>query len=79
MIVDFYSRWIEAVLLKKTAAQYVIRSMEAIFRTHGLPETVRNDNGPPFASMEFEGSLEYLEIEQKKGVPYWPQSNGEVE
>ena len=53
--------------------------MEAIFRTHGLPETLRSDNGPPFASKEFEGFLEYLGISHKKGVPYWPQSNGEVE
>lgn len=53
--------------------------MEAIFRTHGLPETVRSDNGPPFASKEFEAFLEYLGIENKKGVPSWPQSIGEVE
>ena len=79
VVVDYYSRWIEAVLLKKTDAQHVIKSMEAIFRTHGLPETVRSDNGPPFASMEFDGFLEYLGIEHKKGVPYWLQSNGEVE
>ena len=29
--------------------------------------------------VEFEGFLEYLGIQHKKGVPYWPQSNGEVE
>ena len=79
VVVDYYSRWIEAILLKKTDAQHVIKSMEAIFRTHGLPETVRSDNGPPFASKEFEAFLEYLGIEHKKGVLYWPQSNGEVE
>ena len=79
VVVDYYSRWIEAILLKKTDAQHVIRSMEAIFRTHGLPEAVRSDNGPPFASREFEGFLDYLGIEHKKGVPYWPQSNGQVE
>ena len=78
-VVDYHSRWIEAILLKKTDAQHVIKSMEAIFRTHCLPETVRSDNGPPFASKEFEAFLEYLGIEHKKGVPYWPQSNGEVE
>ena len=79
VVVHYYSRWIEAVLLNKTDAQHVIKSMEAIFRTHGFPETVRSDNGPPFASKEFEGFLEYLGIEHKKGMPYWPQSNGEVE
>ena len=57
----------------------MIKSLEAIFRTHGLPETVRSDNGPPFASKEFEAFLEYLGIERKKGVSYWLQSNGEVE
>ena len=53
--------------------------MESMFRTHGLPETLRSDNGPPFASREFEGFLEYLSIDHKKGIPYWPQSDGEVE
>ena len=43
------------------------------------PEFVRNDNGPPFASMEFQGFLEYLGIEHKAGGPHWPQSNGEAE
>lgn len=79
MVVDYNSRWLEAIFLKRTNAQHVIKSMEAIFRTPRLPEALHNDNGPPFASKEFEGFLEYLGISHKKGVPYWPQSNGEVE
>ena len=50
VVVDYYSRWLEAILLKKTDAQHVKKSMEAIFRTRGLPEALRSDNGPPFAS-----------------------------
>ena len=49
------------------------------FQTHGIPESVRSDNGPPFSSAEFEGFLDYLGIAHLKGIPYWPQSNGEVE
>jgi len=49
------------------------------FQNNGLPEALRSDNGPPFSSKEFEGFLEYLGISHKKGVPYWPQSNREVE
>ena len=79
LVVVDYSYWIEAILLKKTDANHVVRSLEAIFATHGLPQTIRSDNGLPFASKEFEEFLEYLGIEHKKGVPYWPQSNGEVE
>ena len=78
-MVDYYSRWIEAILLKETDAHHVVKSMEAISRTHGLPECVHSDNGPPFASEQFETFLEYLGIQLKKGVPYWPQCNGEVE
>jgi len=76
VVVDYYSRWLEAIPLKKTNAQHVIKSMEAIYRTHGLPETLRSHNGPSFASKEFEVILEYLGISHKKGVLYWPQSNG---
>ncbi|XP_048590584.1 uncharacterized protein LOC116613084 isoform X1 [Nematostella vectensis] len=79
VVVDNYSRWPEVVLLKKTDAPHVITALEGIFRTHGIPYTVRSDNGPPFASKEFENFLEFLGIEHKKGIPYWPQSNGEVE
>jgi len=50
-----------------------------MFQIHGLPETLRSDNGQPFASAEFKCFLEYLGISHKKGIPYWPQSNGEVE
>ena len=50
-----------------------------MFSTHGLPYSVRSDNGPQFVAVEFEGFLEYLGIQHKKGVPYWPQRDGEVE
>ena len=40
---------------------------------------MRSYNGPQFVAAEFEGFLEYLGIQHMKGVPYWPQSNGEVE
>lgn len=49
VVVDYYSRWIEAILVRKTDAQHVIKCLKAIFRTHALPETIRSDNGPPFA------------------------------
>ena len=56
-----------------------VRSIEAIFETHGLPGALCSDNGPSFALKEFERFLKYLGISHKKGVPYWPQGNGEVQ
>lgn len=77
--VDNYSRWPEVILLKKTDAAHATRVMEGMFQTHGQHLSVRSDNGPPLSSAQFEGFLEYLGIEHKKGMPYWPQSNGNVE
>ena len=65
--------------MRKTDASHVIKCMEAAFNTHGLPYSLLADIGPPFVSREFESFLEYLTVEQRKGIPYWPQSNGEVE
>ena len=51
--------------LTKTDAGTVIKCLESMFRAHGLPEALRSDNGPLFASQEFEGFLEYLAIYHK--------------
>ena len=53
--------------------------MEGIFQTQGITESVPSDNGTPFSSAEFEGCLVYLGPAHPKRIPYWPQSNGEVE
>ena len=79
VVTDYYSRWPEVACLQKTNASNVIKCMESMFQRHGIPDRVRSDNGPPFASREFEGFLEYLGIEHRKGIPYSPESNGEVE
>ena len=78
VVVDYYSKWPEIAFLTKTDAT-VIKCLERMFRTHGLPEALGSDNGPPFASREFGGFLEYLAVDHKKGIPYWPQSDGKVE
>ena len=79
VLVDYYSRWPEVCCLSRTTARDVIAALQRIFRTHGYPEVLRSDNGPPFASGEFETFLQDNNIEHLKGIPYWPLSNGEVE
>ena len=74
VVIDYFSRWPEVISVPN-----IIKSMESIFQTHGLPESVRSDNGQPFASAEFGKFLSDLGIVHHKGVPYWPKSNGEVD
>jgi len=79
VLIDYYSRWPEVAFMKKTDASKVIKVLEGIFQTHGLPDSLRSDNGPPFQSREFAAFLEYLGIQHKRGIPLSPESNGEVE
>jgi len=79
VLIDVYSRWPEVIYLNKITAKDVIAGLSAVFQLHGLPEFIRSDNGPPFSSMELENYLSENNITHQKGIPYWPQSNGDVE
>ncbi|KAL5509461.1 hypothetical protein EMCRGX_G004842 [Ephydatia muelleri] len=39
--------------LKSTSSKAVIEAVKAVFSRHGIPETVRSNNGPQFSSDEF--------------------------
>jgi len=77
--VDYYSRWIEVDILRSTTSSVIIRCLENHFTRHGIPETLRTDNGSNLVSREMEEFLDELGIKHKKTIPLWPRANGEVE
>ena len=80
VVIDYFSCWPEVISVPKTDARHIIKSMDiSIFQTHGLPKSVRSDNGQPFASPKFGKFLSDVGIVHHKGVPYWTLSNGEFE
>ena len=79
VVVDYYSRWPEVMWLKNISAKTTIKCLKSMFTTHGLPDVIRMDNGLQFVAAELSAFCEYLGIKHLKGIPYWPQSNGEVE
>lgn len=79
VVVDFFSRYFEVDIMRSTTATKVIESLDKIFCTHGLPATLRTDNGPQFASEEFKSYLAENGISHSTSTPLWPQANGEVE
>ena len=79
VVIDYFSWWSDVAVLRNSSTTNVIHCMERFFVTHGLPHSMRTNNGPQFISEEFRHFMEEYRTEQAKGIPYWPPSNGEVE
>lgn len=79
VIVDYYSRFLKVIEMRTTNAVKTIEALETVFREQTFPETIRSDNGPPFASEEFAKYCESKNIRLVRTIPYWPQMNGLVE
>lgn len=85
-ITDAYSRYLlRCQAMADTGAAAVRRVFEAAFRQYGLPEAIRSDNGPPFASVGVAGLSRLsvwwvrLGIGLQRIEPGKPQQNGRHE
>lgn len=79
VVVDYYSRFLKVIEMRSTNAAKTIEALETVFREQTYPETIRSDNGPPFASEEFAEYCRSKNIRLVRTIPYWPQMNGLVE
>ncbi|XP_026528261.1 uncharacterized protein K02A2.6-like [Notechis scutatus] len=57
--VDAYSNWLEVNKMKITTTEAVIKKLNRLFATHGLPDVLVSDNGPQFTALAFE---QYLKV-----------------
>ncbi|XP_044180892.1 uncharacterized protein K02A2.6-like [Acropora millepora] len=78
VVVDYYSRYYETDVVRTVTSQQTIKSLEAIFARHGLPEVLTSDNGPNFVSEEFKAYLKESGIKHRRVTAKWAQANGEV-
>ena len=49
LVVDSFSRYPEVIQMTSTTSAAIISAMKSVFSRHGIPETVRSDNGPQYA------------------------------
>ena len=73
------ARYFEVDILTSVTSPKVIESLEKIFCTPGLPQSLKTDNGTQFVSDEFERFLKKNDIDHCTSTPLWPQANGEVQ
>ena len=85
-IQDFYSRFALACrALPTTATEPTRQTLLATFRTYGLPERIRSDNGTPFAARSLLGLSELsiwllkLGLQIERTAKGKPQQNGRHE
>jgi len=85
-IVDAFSRYlVRCEALTEPDGSEVFRVFDSAFREHGLPDALRSDNGPPFASTGAGGLTRLnvwwlrLELRLERIEPGKPQQNGRQE
>lgn len=79
MVMDYFSRYVEAEILRSTTSEVIIQRLSAQFACHGVPVSIRTDNEPQFVSSVFRDFLKQIGIYHRRSIPLWPQTNGEVE
>lgn len=79
IVVDYYSKFFETVLLHKSNSSSIINHFKSIFARQGVPAQVISDRGPPFSSKELDLFYKSWNIDHKCSSPYYPRSNGLVE
>lgn len=79
VVVDYYSQFIELRSMTTTTSNAVITQMKEIFSRHGTPCELVSDNGPQYASREFQSFASEWDFVHTTSSPYYPQSNGRAE
>lgn len=79
LIVDYYSKWPEIMILKDLSSFQVINSLKSIFSKYGIPDELISDNGPQYASKEFRDFAKEYAFVHSTSSPLYPRSNGQAE
>ncbi|XP_026534935.1 uncharacterized protein K02A2.6-like, partial [Notechis scutatus] len=76
---DAYSNWLEVSNMRTTTTEAVIKELNKLFSTHGLPDVIVSDNGPQFTALPFEKFLAEQGIRHALTAPAHPAANGRAE
>ncbi len=79
VVIDYYSKYIELCYLPSKTTSTVVGKLSAIIARWGVPDLLRTDNGPEFASQEFRDFSRRYGFNHVTSSPRYPQSNGMAE
>jgi transposase InsO family protein len=79
-VVDYVSKWVEAVACKTNDHTVVVQFLkDTIFTRFGMPRAIISDGGKHFYNRIFEQLMKKYFITHKDATPYHPQTSGQVE
>ncbi|KAK1614119.1 hypothetical protein QYE76_019636 [Lolium multiflorum] len=79
-ITDYFTKWVEAVPMKKVASEDVIKFvLEHVIHRFGIPQTITTDGGSVFVSKEMRKFCDDMGIKLIRSSPYYAQANGQAE
>jgi ribonuclease HI len=78
--IDYFTKWVEAVLLKNMMHREVIDFvLHHIIYRFGIPQTLTTDQGSSFMSHQFKEFIASLKIKLLNSSPYYAQAKGQAE
>ena len=79
LVVDYFSCYPKVVKLTSTTSTTIVLILKSIFARHGIPEVLRSDNGPQYASAEFMTFASSYGFQHITSSSKLPQSNWQAE
>ena len=80
VVIDYFTRWVDAYALPDTSAITVSRALvERWICQFGAPDRLHSDQGSQFTSAVFQELCQLLGIRKSQTTPYHPQGDGLVE
>ena len=80
VIIDYFTKWVEAIPSSNIKAETVANALIKDFICRfGVPKEIHTDQGPQFESDLFRCLCLYLQIDKTRTSPFHPQSDGMVE
>ena len=81
VVADMYSKmfFVQKMPPSGATTAAVVSKMKEIFAKHGIPDVLRSDNGPQYASAAFQEFTRNWEFQHITSSPHHPASNGFAE
>ncbi|KAJ8886602.1 hypothetical protein PR048_012814 [Dryococelus australis] len=75
LVADSYSGYFDFHVLTSSTSDEVIKTLKVWFAQRGIPDELRTDGGPQYASHQFQKFSEEWNFQRRISSPHFPQSN----